>query len=73
MRLFDPNSARRYRVEKIVWYAQLPLAVGLFFFDRSLWDSVSILYLVVISIWAPASTADGNEESAKVRERTEDQ
>lgn len=69
---FDPNSSTRYRVEKMVWYTQLPVAVLLFVFDRQLWQTVSILYLVLISIWAPASTADGNEESARAREIVED-
>lgn len=71
MRRPDPNSPSRYRYEKWFWYAQLPAAVILFTFFRQLWDAVSILYLVLLSIWAPASTADGNEESAKARMQTE--
>lgn len=67
----DFNSPTRYRYEKYIWYAQIPLAVGCFVFDRPLWNTISILYLVILSQWAPASTADGNEESAKAREHLE--
>ena len=65
---FDPNSPTRYRIEKMFWYGNLPVATGLLIFDNALWQSVSIFYLAILSIWALASTADGNEEAAKARE-----
>lgn len=68
----NPNSSKRYGKEKIAWYAQIPAVLVLFIWFRPLWDKISLLYLVLISIWSPASTADGNEESAKAREALDD-
>lgn len=59
------NSPTRYRVEKYVWYVQIPIAAGLYFFANHTWSKVSILYIALLSIWALGSTADGNEEAAK--------
>lgn len=64
----NPNSPTRYRIEKIFWYAQIPVAAGLYFFANSTWQHVSILYIALLSIWALGSTADGNEEAAKAAE-----
>lgn len=66
------NSSSRYKLEKKVWYVQIPIAYGLFQFENSLWSKLSIFYLVFLSIWALASTADGNEEAAKSREALDD-
>lgn len=65
MKRLDPNSRSRWKIEKRTWYLQIPLAIALFIFDRHLWNEVSVLYLVILSLWAPASTADGNETTAE--------
>lgn len=71
MRRPDMNSPKRYRIEKMLWYVQIPLALLLYTFDRHVWVQISILYLAILSIWALGSTADGNEEAAKARELAE--
>lgn len=68
---FDPNHPVRYRIEKIFWYLQMPLALLMFIFFNDLWMKISILYLALLSIWAVGSTADGNEEAAKARVSTD--
>lgn len=67
MRAPDMNSPMRYRIEKMLWYVQIPLALLMYLFDRGQWEQISILYLALLSIWALGSTADGNEEAAKAR------
>lgn len=64
----NPNSSKRYRYEKMFWYWQIPIALGLLIFAPDFWNKFSIFYIAILSIWALASTADGNEESAKSRE-----
>lgn len=71
MRMPDMNSPARYKIEKFIWYAQIPLALLMYFFDHKQWVQISILYLALLSIWALGSTADGNEEAAKARENSE--
>lgn len=67
MRRPDMNSPTRYRIEKMLWYIQIPLALLMYFLFRHAWEQISILYLAILSIWALGSTADGNEEAAKAR------
>lgn len=65
--MLNPNSPKRYRIEKYFWYIQVPLAVLMFIFDRKQWEQISILYLAILSIWALGSTADGNEEASRAK------
>lgn len=66
--MIDPNSSRRYHLEKMFWYVQVPVALCLLLFAQDFWNRFSIFYIALLSIWALASTADGNEEAAKSRE-----
>lgn len=58
------DKAFRYRVEKWFWVANIPAVLFLFVFYRSIWDSASILYLALVSIYALVLTAGGAEEAA---------
>lgn len=55
----------RFRVEKWWWVSHLPAVVLLYFFWPGLWDKVSILYLVLVSIYALVITAAGGEHVAE--------
>lgn len=66
------NSPKRYRIEKIFWYVQIPVAATLYFVAGGFWAHVSILYIALLSIWALGSTADGNEAAAKASKATAD-
>ena len=58
------DKSFRYRVEKWFWVANIPAVLLLFFFFRSTWESVSVLYLALVSIYALVLTAGGAEEAA---------
>lgn len=58
------DKAVRYTVEKWTWVANIPAVLFLFFFHRALWDSVSVLYLALVSIYALVLTAGGAAEAA---------
>lgn len=67
------DQAFRYRVEKWLWVANIPAVLYLFIWHRPLWDSVSVLYLALVSIYALVLTAGGAEEAATAAaEVTED-
>lgn len=39
------------------WFANIPFVVGSYFFlDRELWETIMLVYLAVVSIWANAAT-----------------
>jgi hypothetical protein len=59
------DKAFRYRVEKWFWVANVPAALFMYVFYRSLWESVSILYLALVSIYALVLTAGGAEQAAE--------
>jgi len=61
---FLDDRARRYRWEKLFWMLNVPIATGLFLFQRELWETVSVLYLVLVSIYALVLTAGGAVEAA---------
>lgn len=63
-RILD-DKAFRYRVEKWFWVSNVPAALGLYFFYRSVWEQVSILYLALVSIYALVLTAGGAEQAAE--------
>lgn len=66
--MINPNSSKRYRIEKNFWYVQVPIALFILIVFPGFWNRFSIFYIALLSIWALASTADGNEEAAKSRE-----
>jgi hypothetical protein len=43
----------------------------MYFFWRSLWDEVSILYLAVVSIYALVITAASGEQAAKAAQKAD--
>jgi hypothetical protein len=59
------DKAFRYRVEKWWWVANVPATLYLFFFERPLWEAISILYLAEVSIYALVLTAGGAEQAAE--------
>lgn len=62
------DKAFRYRVEKWWWVSNLPAVVFLFFFFPHFWETVSTLYLVLVSIYALVITAGGAEQAAEAAE-----
>lgn len=59
------DKAVRYRTEKWFWELNIPAVIYLFFFQRPFWDEVSVLYLVLVSIYALVLTAGGAEQAAE--------
>ena len=59
------DKAFRYRVEKWFWVLNIPAALFMYVFYRSTWESVSILYLALVSIYALVLTAGGAEQAAE--------
>lgn len=66
---FDPNGARRYRIEKWQWGVQLVVWTALFLFWHSIFNHLWQLYVVDVSIYALFLTADGAENSAQARDQ----
>lgn len=59
------DKAFRFRVEKWFWVSNIPAALFLFIWYRSIWDEVSILYLALVSIYALVLTAGSAEQAAE--------
>lgn len=52
------KAVERLHLARVIfwWGIQAPLVVVLFFFDRSLWMQLSVLYLVLVSLYANGAT-----------------
>lgn len=59
------DKAFRYRIEKWFWVANVPAALFTYVFYRAAWESISILYLALVSIYALVLTAGGAEQAAE--------
>lgn len=64
---FESNPQVQYRIHmtmSYVWLANFLLALGVFVFAQPLWQAVSVLYLVCISLYANFATDYGAVSAA---------
>jgi hypothetical protein len=67
------DKALQFRLKKWFWAANLPAVVVVYFFPP-IWESVSILYLALVSVWALVDTAASGEQAAEAaRKAAKDQ
>lgn len=59
------DKALRYRIEKYFWVLNIPATIFLYISFPALWESISILYLALVSIYALVLTAGGAEQAAE--------
>lgn len=64
---FETNPALQYRIHMTftyVWLANMLLAISVFLFLPGVWQAVSVLYLVCISLYANFATDYGAVSAA---------
>jgi hypothetical protein len=70
MRQCLKDKARRYRVEKWFWMTHIPAVAYLTLFQKPLWETVSLPYVAILSIYALVITAGGAEQAAEAAENS---
>lgn len=70
---FPPTgSSTSFRNARIFWWAFLVAVSYIFFFQKALWDTISIYTLMVISILALTGTAASGQQAAEAKEVAND-
>lgn len=54
----------------IFWMVNMPLAIGLYALQRPLWLQISVLYLVIVSIYANIESAYGSYSAKRAERRS---
>jgi hypothetical protein len=66
------DEVKRFTREKWFWAVQEPVAVALAVFAPGAWKTISIVYLVVISIHSLVKGAGAQEQAAKAGRKSEE-
>lgn len=65
-------SEKRHALLGHFWVLNVIAVVYLYYFQPHIWQKISILYLVLVSLYANVATEYGNAKSAKAARVSED-
>jgi hypothetical protein len=54
----------------VFWLVNMPTAIGLYAFDKPIWLQVSVLYLVIVSIYANIESAYSSLSAKRAERRS---
>src|ERR1035441_1407443 len=72
---FNTDPRLQYKIHIVmtyVWVVNMILAIGVFIFAQGLWSKASILYLVLVSLYANFATDCGTVPGAEAAVSAED-
>lgn len=66
------KKSSRFKFEKWGWMLATAAVVVIYFAAPSLWQTISILYLALVSNYALVLTLSGAEQAAEAKENTDE-